>query len=128
MGRRRLSSKAAPAPVVPEGAQAGELTGLKGCEFQPADGKTKYAAECSTLIVPENWDKAGSRLIALPVVRIPATGRTWLNRCSSCSAAPVNQTYPGRLPIGCSKTRRGDGRIPWEDGTVVLKCPNWTAW
>jgi pimeloyl-ACP methyl ester carboxylesterase len=66
--------KAAPSLVVPEGAQAGELTGLHTCEYQPAGGKTKYAAECATLVVPENWDKAGSRLIALPMVRIPASG------------------------------------------------------
>ena len=49
-----------------------DLTGLKDCEFHPAGDKTKYAAECGTLVVPENWDKADSRLIALPVVRIPA--------------------------------------------------------
>ena len=68
------SLKDAPSLAVPEGAQAGELTGLEKCEFQPAGSKTKYAAECATLVVPENWDKAGSRLIALPVVRIPASG------------------------------------------------------
>lgn len=68
------SSKAAPSLAVPEGAHAGELTGLEKCEFQPAGSQTKYSAECGTLVVPENWDKAGSRLIALPVVRIPAGG------------------------------------------------------
>src|SRR5512137_1863703 len=67
------SSKAAPAPVVPEGAHAGDLTGVKLCEYQASGSKTKYGAECSTLAVPENWGKAGSRLIALPVVRIPAS-------------------------------------------------------
>ena len=66
--------KAAPSQEVPEGEHAGELTGLEKCEFQPADSKAKYSAECGTLVVPENWDKAGSRLIALPVVRIPAGG------------------------------------------------------
>ena len=68
------SSKAAPSTAVPEGAQAGELTGMQACEHQPAGSKTKYDAECGTLVVPENWDKASSRLIALPVVRIPASG------------------------------------------------------
>ncbi len=67
------SSKAALAPVVPEGAHAGDLTGVKACEYQAPGSKTKYGAECSTLVVPENWDTAGSRLIALPVVRIPAS-------------------------------------------------------
>jgi len=67
-------TKDAPVLVVPEGAQAGELIGLEECEFQPAGSKTKYAAECGMLVVQENWDKTGSRLIALPVVRIPASG------------------------------------------------------
>ncbi|HSM71771.1 MAG TPA: alpha/beta hydrolase [Anaerolineales bacterium] len=65
-------SKPAPVITVPNGAQSGELVGLKACEFQ-ASGE-KFAAECGTLVVPENWDKADSRLIALPVVRIPASG------------------------------------------------------
>jgi pimeloyl-ACP methyl ester carboxylesterase len=68
------SPKAAPSLAVPAGAQAGELTGLKACKYQPVGKKTKYAAECGTLVVPENWDKTGSRLIALPLVRIPASG------------------------------------------------------
>jgi hypothetical protein len=62
--------KEVPAMEVPEGVQAGELSGLKDCEFQTSGSKTKYAAECGTLVVPENWDKANSHLIALPVVRI----------------------------------------------------------
>ena len=68
------SSKSAPAPAVPESAQAGDLAGLKECEYQPGGSKIKYSAECGTLTVPENWDKPGSRLIALPVVHIPASG------------------------------------------------------
>lgn len=67
-------AKETPVLAVPEGAEAGDLTGLKNCEYQPSGSKTKYAAECGTLVVPENWDKTDSRLIALPVVRIPATG------------------------------------------------------
>jgi hypothetical protein len=66
---------AAPAvPTVPAGAEAGDLIDVKTCAFQAPGSDTIYEAECSTLIVPENWDKAGSRLIALPIVRIPATG------------------------------------------------------
>ena len=68
------SSEDASVLVVPDGAQAGELTGWGACEFQPADSKTKFATECGTLVVPENWDKVSSRLIALPVIRIPASG------------------------------------------------------
>ncbi len=69
----------AAAPIVPEGAvpadtRPGQLTGLAGCEYQPEGGTVKYMAECGTLTVSENWDKPGSRLIALPVVRIKASG------------------------------------------------------
>ncbi|HET9912572.1 MAG TPA: hypothetical protein VFQ13_11825, partial [Anaerolineales bacterium] len=67
------SREAAPLSV-PAGSQAGQLVGLKDCEYQPVDSKTKIAAECGTLVALENWDKTDSRLIALPVVRIPATG------------------------------------------------------
>ena len=67
------SVQESPILELPEGAQAGDLTGLKDCQFQPRGSKAQYAAECGTLTVPENWDKSDSRLIALPVVRIPAT-------------------------------------------------------
>lgn len=63
--------KETPALTVPVGAQAGDLTDLKECVFQ-ASGE-KFAADCGTLVVPENWDKADSRLIALPIVRVPAS-------------------------------------------------------
>jgi len=68
------SARQAPALAVPEGQQVGELDGMKACEYQPAESEAKYAAECGTLVVPENWDKPGSPLLALPVVRIPARG------------------------------------------------------
>lgn len=68
-----VGCKAEEAPIrVPEGAAAGDLSLLETCEFKL--GGTAYQAECGTLTVPENWDDPESRLIALPVVRIPATG------------------------------------------------------
>ncbi len=70
-GRR---AEASPVPVVPQGAHAGDLTGVKQCEYQAPGSNAKYGAECGTLTVPENWDGAGSGLLALPVVRIPARG------------------------------------------------------
>jgi pimeloyl-ACP methyl ester carboxylesterase len=120
-------AKDAPVPVVPKGAQADELTEMKACEFQPADGETKFAAECGTLVVPENRDKADSRLIALPVVRIPASGPN--------PAEPVFYLQGGP----------GQSNLSWEppdwllenhavvfvgyrgiDGTVTLSCPEVT--
>jgi pimeloyl-ACP methyl ester carboxylesterase len=54
---------------VPEGARAGQLT-LKPCHY--ATEKGGYAADCGTLVVPENRMRRDSRLIALPVTRIRA--------------------------------------------------------
>src|SRR4051812_2477990 len=59
------------ARTVPAGAKPGELT-AEPCTFK-TDG-AEYAADCGTLVVPENRAKADSRLIALPVIRVRATG------------------------------------------------------
>jgi pimeloyl-ACP methyl ester carboxylesterase len=54
---------------VPSGAKAGELA-LEPCAYATESGS--YAADCGTLVVPENRADPGSRLIALPVTRIRA--------------------------------------------------------
>jgi pimeloyl-ACP methyl ester carboxylesterase len=54
---------------VPVGAHAGQLT-LKNCTYNTEKGA--YAADCGTLVVPENRADPHSRLIALPVIRIRA--------------------------------------------------------
>ena len=54
---------------MPAGAKAGQLT-LHPCQY--GTDKGSYAADCGTLVVPENRAKPGSRLIALPVTRIRA--------------------------------------------------------
>ena len=124
--------RAAPARVpiisVPAGAQAGELAGLTECDYHPAyNEKASFAADCATLVVPENWEKADTRLIALPVVRISATGPD--------PAEPVFFLQGGP----------GQSNLSWEppawllekhdvifvgyrgiDGTVTLACPDVT--
>ncbi|MDH4309057.1 MAG: hypothetical protein OEX04_16440, partial [Acidimicrobiia bacterium] len=55
--------------IVPDGAQAGDLT-LEPCTYEAENGP--LAADCGTLVVPENREKPGSRLIAVPVVRVRA--------------------------------------------------------
>ena len=50
---------------VPSGAHAGQLT-LKHCTYG------NEAADCGTLVVPENRHNPHSRLIALPITRIRA--------------------------------------------------------
>ena len=54
---------------VPSGAHAGQLD-LHACRYATEDGS--YAADCGTLVVPENRHDPQSRLIALPVTRIRA--------------------------------------------------------
>ena len=59
------------APAAP--ARAGDLK-LQSCAYHSkADGKD-YAADCGQLAVPENRHEARGRLIALPLIRIRATG------------------------------------------------------
>jgi len=118
------SSKAAPVPVVPEGAQGGELTGLEACEFQAPGSKTKYAAECGTLVVPENWDKADSRLIALPVTRVPASGSNHTEPVFVLLGGPglsnFSWTPPDWLFENYDVVIVGYRGV---DGTVTLSCP-----
>src|SRR5437870_7729682 len=54
---------------VPRGAHAGQLN-LHACHY--ATEKGSYAADCGTLVVPENRADPHSRLIALPITRIRA--------------------------------------------------------
>jgi pimeloyl-ACP methyl ester carboxylesterase len=54
---------------VPSGAKPGDLI-LEDCEYGTENGA--YAADCGTLVVPENRADPQSRLIALPVTRIHA--------------------------------------------------------
>lgn len=56
--------------IVPVDAQAGDLVGLEPCTYEAGD--VAYAADCSTLVVPENRADPDSRLIALPVIRVRA--------------------------------------------------------
>lgn len=117
--------KPAPTPiVVPQGAKAGDLTGPQQCAYQEQGSKTIYPAECATLTVPENWDRPGSRLIALPVVRIPATGPSpaepvfWL--VGGPGGSNLSWSPPEWLPAKHDVVLVG---YRGEDGTVILTCP-----
>ena len=110
---------------VPEGAQAGELIGLKDCEFQPGGSQAKYAAECGTLVVPENWDKADSRLIALPMVRIPAQGPNPAEPVFFLQGGPgasnLSWAPPAWLLENHDVVMVGYRGV---EGTVTLSCPD----
>jgi pimeloyl-ACP methyl ester carboxylesterase len=58
--------------IVPSGAQAGDLVDLEPCSHKA--GRVGYSADCGTLVVPEHRIDPASRLIALPVIRVRATG------------------------------------------------------
>jgi pimeloyl-ACP methyl ester carboxylesterase len=111
--------------VVPDGAKAGELTGLKDCEFQPEGSKTKYAAECGTLVVPENWDKADSRLIALPVVRFPASGSNPAEPVFFLGGGPGESNLLSKTPPDWILKNHDAVTVGYRgvDGTVRLDCP-----
>jgi pimeloyl-ACP methyl ester carboxylesterase len=120
-------ANAVPVVTIPKGAQPGDLTGVNECEFQPADGKTKFAAECGLLVVPENWDKAGSRLIALPLVRIPASGSNPAEPVFYLQGGPGQSNFSWPPPDWLLENHDvvfvGYRGI---DGTVMLSCPEVT--
>ena len=118
------SSDDAPSLEVPDGAQAGELTGMEACDYQPAGSRTKYAAECGTLTVPENREVAGSRLIALPVVRIPTSEQNLAQPVFYLQGGPgqsnLSWAPPDWLLADHDVVFVGYRGI---DGTVRLSCP-----
>jgi pimeloyl-ACP methyl ester carboxylesterase len=117
--------EAPPRPQVPEGAVAGDYS-VVPCIHVARE--VEYAAECGTLIVPENRYDERSRLIALPVKRIPASGD-----------APAEPIF--NLTGGPGMSNMGHTRVAWYhkkhdivlvgfrgvDGTVLLGCPEVTA-
>jgi uncharacterized membrane protein YdfJ with MMPL/SSD domain/pimeloyl-ACP methyl ester carboxylesterase len=107
--------------TVPTGAKAGQLS-LHPCHYGTEQGS--YAADCGTLVVPENRAKPGSRLIALPVTRIKAR--------SAHPGAPVFrlQGGPGISSMHFKKASRLAGNhdvvlvgYRGVDGSARLDCP-----
>jgi pimeloyl-ACP methyl ester carboxylesterase len=106
---------------VPSGAKAGDLI-LEDCDY--ATEKGSYAADCGTLVVPENRADAQSRLIALPVTRIRAR--------SDHPAEPVFRLEggPGKTNMqfkNASRFARDRDVVlvgyRGADGSSVLDCP-----
>ncbi len=119
-----VSKPAADPIVVPQGAKAGDLTAMTTCPYQAEGSKTVFEAECGTLTVPENWDKADSRLIALPIVRVPATGSSpsepvfWL--VGGPGGTNLNWDVPQWLLKDHDVVLMGYRGV---DGSVKLDCP-----
>jgi hypothetical protein len=107
---------------VPKGAHAGDLGRLHSCTY--ATEKGSYAADCGTLVVPENRADPQSRLIALPVTRIRAR--------SAHAAEPIFRLEggPGKTNMKFSAASRFAGNhdvvlvgYRGADGSSVLDCP-----
>ena len=108
-------------PQPPDGAVVGDFD-VVPCVHVARE--VEYAAECGTLIVPENRNDPSSRLIALPVKRIPASGD-----------APAEPIF--WLTGGPGTSNMDHSRVEWfhenrdivlvgyrgVDGTVFLGCP-----
>jgi pimeloyl-ACP methyl ester carboxylesterase len=106
---------------VPSGAHAGQLN-LHSCHY--ATEKGSYAADCGTLVVPENRSDPRSRLIALPVTRIRAH--------SAHPGAPIFrlQGGPGLTNMSFADASRFTDKYDVVlvgyrgiDGSVRLDCP-----
>jgi hypothetical protein len=111
----------APRPLPPEGAIAGDFETTQCVHMA---GEVEYAAECGTLMVLENRSDPDSRLIVLPVTRIPAAGE-----------APAEPIF--WLGGGPGSSNMGYRRVEWFhenhdivlvgyrgiDGSVSLDCP-----
>jgi pimeloyl-ACP methyl ester carboxylesterase len=106
---------------VPRGAHAGQLT-LHPCSYATKNGS--YAADCGTLVVPENRHDSHSRLIALPVKRIKARSANPREPVFRLQGGPglTNMDFPdaGRFAGDRDVVLVGYRGV---DGSSVLDCP-----
>ncbi|UCC89675.1 MAG: alpha/beta fold hydrolase, partial [Anaerolineales bacterium] len=117
-----FGSKEAPPVTVPAGAQAGDLVGLEPCLYEAGD--VEYAADCGTLVVPENRGDPDSRLIALPVIRVRATGSDPAEPIFYLQGGPggsnMHFQYLGGVVENHDFVQVGYRGV---DGSAVLDCP-----
>ena len=113
--------------TVPEGAQAGDLVGLEPCMYTIKTGmfsSTEYAADCGTLVVPENRSAPSSRLIAIPIIRVHALGDNPAEPIFYYEGGPggpnVNFQHIEGLVDDHDIVQVGYRGV---DGSVVLECP-----
>jgi len=109
--------------TVPAGAKPGELT-LEPCTFKTDEAE--YKADCGTLVVPENRAKADSRLIALPVIRVRATGNNPAEPIFWLTGGP-GQSNMKLKPPAWLFARHDFVMVGYRgaDGSSVLDCPEY---
>ncbi|NIO72069.1 MAG: alpha/beta fold hydrolase [Anaerolineae bacterium] len=116
------SPKDALVPVVPEGAQAGDLVDLQPCTYEA--NKVEYDADCGTLVVPENRSDPDSRLIALPVIRVRALSDSPAEPIFFLQGGPGGSNMHFQYLEGLVD-RHDFVQVGYRgvDGSVVLDCP-----
>jgi pimeloyl-ACP methyl ester carboxylesterase len=108
--------------AVPAGAQAGDLVGLVPCTYEAKE--VEYDADCGTLVVPEHRGDPDSRLIALPVIRVRATGDRPAEPIFYLSGGPgTSNLHFGHLEDVIVKHDVVQVGYRGVDGSVVLDCP-----
>ena len=109
--------------TIPVGAKPGDLT-LAPCTARTDSGPT--VADCGTLIVGENPEQSGPRLIALPVIRIRATTGAVAEPLLWLEGGPGMSNMRFKPPVALLNHHdfvmvgyRG------VDGSVTLDCPEY---
>ena len=114
--------KAAPI-TVPVDAHAGDLVDMQTCTYKAGD--VKYAADCGTLLVPENRDDPSSRLIALPVIRIHSTGNSPTEPIFRLAGGPGLSNVTGFSVVSWFIENHDIVLVGYRgmDGAIRLDCP-----
>ena len=111
--------------TVPDGAQAGDLLGLEPCLYETGD--VEYAAECGTLVVPENRSNPEARLIALLLMHIQATAVDPAEPVFWLAGGPgqSNMRFSHQQDLTALLKNHDFVLVGYRgvDGSVVLDCP-----
>ena len=109
--------------TVPAGAKAGDLR-TAPCEVRLEGDDRTYPGDCGTLVVPENRRNPKTRLIALPVTRIRATGAAPLEPLFWFEGGPGGPNVMNYATDGLL-LRHDLVRVGYRgaEGQVVLECP-----
>ena len=107
---------------LPDGAQAGDLVDLEPCTFTLFN--EEHAADCGTLIVPENRSDPDSRLIALPVIRLKAASDTPAEPIFWLQGGPGHENIIS-YPLDGLTENHDFVMVGYRgvEGQVVLECP-----
>lgn len=111
-------------PHVPPNSKAGSLISESGT-FKIKSAK--YRADFDTLVVPENRDKPGSRLIEIPVIRIHSKGEKPAEPVFGLTGGPGMSNMKWK-PLDSLLSNHDFVMVGYRgaDGSSVLDCPEIT--